>query len=205
MKCLGCIGATPFSVWVVFGAIGGVMEFVAATDAGNGRVFRVARLFELAGIVTSTMGIHYLKRRIKNQQMIPRNICCCCCLCCCNCPFLGWSLIVASGLDILSILLWFTFALNNEAGEAEAFDFVFVCLAFMACLIDGAFGGYWLKLIKDQDKDVCCGPNAPPTAVAKPVQGNAGITVVGQPIGVEFAPGPEGQKPAQGAPFEQKA
>eukprot|EP00746_Dinoflagellata_sp_MGD_P143649 gnl/MRDRNA2_/MRDRNA2_76453_c0_seq1.p1 gnl/MRDRNA2_/MRDRNA2_76453_c0~~gnl/MRDRNA2_/MRDRNA2_76453_c0_seq1.p1 ORF type:complete len:163 (+),score=16.52 gnl/MRDRNA2_/MRDRNA2_76453_c0_seq1:2-490(+) len=161
-------------------------------------LLRFLRVLELAGFITSSLGIYYLKRRSQNEQLIPRNICCCC-LCCCDCPFLPWSLIVASGLDILGILLWLAF---RDEG-ADVADFIFVVLAFIACVIDGTFGGYWLKLVNNQDKSLCCGSNAPPPVQAQPVQGNAVVTVVGQPIGLEVTP--EGEKPVQGAPVEQKA
>merc|ERR1711904_731339 len=68
------------------------------------RLTRIFRILEAIGILTSSLGIYYLKKRSKNQQKIPRNNCCCCLLFC-NCPFLPWSLVVASALDILLIVL----------------------------------------------------------------------------------------------------
>jgi len=212
VKCLGCVGATPFSifcVWIVLGFLPGSisclfglvdcamsMLALSAESLAALRVTIIFRILEAIGILTSSLGIYYLKKRSKNQQKIPRNNCCCCLLCC-NCPFLPWSLVVASALDILLIVLGIIFGAFEDA-------LWYAFLVLIACLVDGTFGVIWLKLLMKQDptEGICCSNNHVQNAV--PIKNSANtntVTVVGLPI---QASAPPTQMTAQGAPVEEK-
>jgi hypothetical protein len=196
VKCLGCMGATPFSVFCIFGLFSSAMAMlVDEENLGALRLARIFRILEAVGIVTSSLGIYYLKRRSKNQQKIPRNICCCC-LCCCNFPFLPWSLLVASAVDILGIVLGLIYGVFDDA-------LWYAFLVLIACLVDGTFGAFWFKLLMKQDptKGICCSDSYVQDAIPmkNPADNNT-VTVVGQPIQTS-APL---TKIAEGAPMEQK-
>jgi len=197
VKCLGCVGATPFSIFCVFGLVDFAMSMLMGAESlAVLRLTRIFRILEAIGILTSSLGIYYLKKRSKNQQKIPRNNCCCCLLFC-NCPFLPWSLVVASALDILLIVL----GIISGAFE-DALWYAFLVL--IACLVDGTFGVIWLKLLMKQDptEGICCSNNHVQNAV--PIKNSANtntVTVVGLPI---QASAPPTQMTAQGAPVEEK-
>jgi len=197
VKCLGCVGATPFSIFCVFGLVDFAMSMLMGAESlAVLRLTRIFRILEAIGILTSSLGIYYLKKRSKNQQKIPRNNCCCCLLCC-NCPFLPWSLVVASALDILLIVLGIIFGAFEDA-------LWYAFLVLIACLVDGTFGVIWLKLLMKQDptEGICCSNNHVQNAV--PIKNSANtntVTVVGLPI---QASAPPTQMTAQGAPVEEK-
>lgn len=199
VKCLGCLGATPFSVWCIFGTLEFMMSI--ASD-GSFAILRIFRILELIGLGTSSLGIYYLRRRSQNQQKIPRNICCCF-SCCCNCPFLPWSLVVSSALDILGILLAMILGFLEDENETLAFVFAFIQV--IACILDGTFGIIWFRALNKQDptEGICCSNNhvqnmAP---MQNPVDSTI-VTVVGQPIQATVLP--DTQMAAQGAPVEKK-
>lgn len=123
----------------------------------------VIRYAGFCSLITAPIGMYFLQQ-VKVKKQVPRGF-----DCCCPCPYPAWSLYLQL-FDLFDV-----FGLMDEFGAGQL---LFFLLNLIGVIMDIVFATRWIKALREQDEDVCCGPSSTVTAPAP-------STVVGRPVSVE--------------------
>lgn len=151
---LSCPGLFPFVVFCMRNFLGLVVELFWPEPPLLLLLTRMLLwIFQISHVITGTIGLVMLSKRIKANR-VPRG-----CDCCCSFPFPAWSLFLVIfdcwSIDILKVVI----------KEDWLYHLPLVFIALVSVLTEWRFAMAWLFALKAQDGDICCRASKVSTAI----------------------------------------